>query len=285
MSHEIELLKKECEELRLELVQKSSAINVFKFELEKANETLIKLKLKLDQNYKSLAELFRLIVPTKIPKISGFQFSTQFKSGTDFYGDYFDVFEHKDKLKFGTLLCKSPSPSVSAVVLALLMKLSHEFEDKILVDPTESLSHLIGELKSFEILPDLFLGYFNKRDFSFTYSGLGAVIGLHKSQKTKTTTCFYEGQKVLKTHKIELEAGDSVILMTLGFFKSMNKDQNYLSVEELISVLGKVPLDSNVHDLRHEILFAFDKHLKGVPASHDTTLVIFSPDEPVLRLA
>lgn len=285
MSKEIELLKSECEELRLELVQKTSAINVFKFELEKANETLIKLKQRLDQDYKSLSELFRLIVPTKIPKISGFQFSTQFKSGTDFYGDYFDVFEHKDKLKFGTLLCKSPSPSVSAVVLALLMKLSHEFEEKILVDPTESLSQLIGELKNFEILPDLFLGYFNKRDFTFTYSGLGVVIGLHKSSKNQVVSCFYEGQDNLVTHKIKLDAGDSVILLTDGFFKSQNKDQKMLSVEELISALGTVPADANVHDLRHEILYVLDKHLQGGIPSHDTTLVIFSPDEPVLRLA
>ncbi len=285
MSKEIELLKSECEDLRLELVQKTSAINVFKFELEKANETLVKLKVRLDQDYKSLSELFRLIVPTKIPKISGFQFSTQFKSGTDYYGDYFDVFEHKDKLKFGTLLCKSPSPSVSAVVLALLMKLSHEFEEKILVDPTESLSQLIGELKNFEILPDLFLGYFNKRDFTFTYSGLGVVIGLHKSAKNQTVTCFYDGQDNLKTHKIKLDAGDSVILLTDGFFKSQNKDQKMLSVEELISALGTVPAEANVHDLRHEILYVLDKHLFGGVPSHDTTLVIFSPDEPVLRLA
>ncbi len=285
MKNEIERLQQECEELRLELVQKTSAINVFKFELEKANETLIKLKLRLDLDYKSLSELFRLIVPTKIPKISGFQFSTQFKSGTDYYGDYFDVFEHKDKLKFGTLLCKSPSPSVSAVVLALLMKLSHEFEEKVLIDPTESLSHLVGELKNFEVLPDLFLGYFNKRDFSFTYSGLGLVKGLHKSRKTQTVTCFYEGQDDLATHKIKLDAGDILIMLTDGFFKSKNQNDNYLSVEELMSVLGVLPSDANVHDIRHEILFVLNKHLQGLVPSHDTTLVIFSPDEPVLRLA
>lgn len=285
MSSELEKLKQECEDLRLELVQKISAIEVFKFELEKANTLLVQLKTRLDSDYRSLAELFKLIVPTKIPKISGFQFSTQFKSGTDFYGDYFDVFEHKDKLKFGALLCKSPSPSVSAVVLALLMKLRHEFEDKILVDPTESLNHLIVELKNFEVLPDLFLGYFNKRDFTFTYSGLGTVTGLHKKFKTRSTTCFYHGQDNLKTHKLNIDSGDFVLLFTDGFFKSKNSKNLSLSIEQVISVLNSLGPESSVHDVRHEILFLLDKHLQGKPASHDTTLVIFSPEEPVLRLA
>lgn len=285
MSESDELLRQECEELRLQLMQKSSAIEVFKFELERANQTLAKLKIRLDQDYKSLSELFRLIVPTKIPKISGFQFSTQYKSGTDFYGDYFDVFEHKDKLKFGTLLCKSPSPSVSAVVLALLLKLSHEFEEKVLVDPTDSLSQLIVELKDIETLPDLFLGYFNKRDFSFTYSGYGDIKGLVRTFKTRSITCFHDGHENLKTQKLKLDAGDAVILLTNGFFKSVNQHGDYLAIEELISALNALPADLNVHDLRHEILFVLDKHLRGKPSTHDTTLVIFSPDEPVLRLA
>lgn len=285
MADELELLRQECEELRLENMQKTSAINVFKFELEKANQTLIQLKNRLDQDYKSLSDLFKLIVPTKIPKISGFQFSTQYKSGTDVYGDYFDVFEHKDKLKFGTLLCKSPSPSVSAIVLALLLKLSHEFEDKIIVDPTDSLKQLISELKDIEVLPDLFLGYFNKRDFSFLYSGIGEVKGLVRSQKDKSVNCFYDGQEQLQTQKLKLDTGDIVVLLTNGYFKSANDNGNYLALEDFMSLIGQLPEDITVHDIRHEILFAFDKHLKGKPASHDTTLVIFCPDEPVLRLA
>lgn len=285
MASEIELLRQECEDLRLELMQKSSALNVFKLELEKANQTLLNLKGRLDQDYKSLSELFKLIVPTKIPKISGFQFSTQYKSGVDHFGDYFDVFEHKDKLKFGTLVCKSPSPSISAVVLALLMKLSHEFEDKVLVDPTESLKQLLAELKDFEVLPDLFLGYFNKRDFSFSYSGLGEVKALIKSKKDKSVHCFYDGQETLQTQKIKLDAGDTIILMTNGFFKSANDKGAYWALEETMSMIGGLSPDLNVHDIRHEILFSFGKHLSGRPASHDTTLVIFSPDEPVLRLA
>lgn len=285
MADKLELLEQECEELRLELMQKTSAINIFKLELEKANETLIHLKSRLDQDYKALTDLFKLIVPTKIPKISGFQFSTQYKSGTDYYGDYFDVFEHRDKLKFGTLLCKSPSPSVSAVVLALLLKLSHEFEEKIMVDPTESLKQLIAELKDIEVLPDLFLGYLNKRDFSFMYSGLGDVKGLVRSAKDKSSHCFYDGQEELQTRKIKLDTGDIVVLLTSGFFKSASENGTHLALEDLLSLLNSLPSDASVHDVRHEILFAFDKHLKGKAASHDTTLVIFCPDEPVLRLA
>ena len=51
MADELELLRQECEELRLENMQKTSAINVFKFELEKANQTLIQLKNRLDQDF------------------------------------------------------------------------------------------------------------------------------------------------------------------------------------------------------------------------------------------
>lgn len=285
MSKENELLRQECERLRLELVQKTSVISVFKTELEKANEALIHLKMKLQKDYESLSQLFKLIVPSKLPQISGFEFSTQFKAGKKVNGDYFDVFDHKDKLKFGTILSKSPNPSTSAIVLALVLKMGHDFEGEMSPDAYKILENLLLEIKETQFFPDLFLGYFNKRDFSYSFACHGDIKAFIKSASDKTVTCILDGNTGLKKSQLKLNGGDSVILMTNGFFLSPNENEQYLSSAQVMSVINALPKNSNVHDIRHEILFAFDKHLSGKAQDHDTTLLVFSPDEPVLRLA
>lgn len=285
MSQSVDELRRECEVLRAELVQKSHVIEVFKAELEKTNDVLVELKKKLQIDYKALASLFRYIVPTKIPQITGFEFSTQYKPGASSNGDYFDIFEHNDKLKFGTLLSRSQSPSASAVVLALILKMGRELDHTQTQHPEEILVHLIDELsKDLKETPDLFLGYFDKRSYIYSYAYSGQMFGFVSSQNGQSGSLLQD-KEALKGHDIKLEGGDRVVLLSEGFFKAANAEGLFLAHEDVISVLENLGPEVPVHDVRHEILYLFDKHLQGQAAPDDVTLIVFSPNEPVLRLA
>lgn len=279
-------LRRECEMLRAELVQKTHVIEVFKAELEKTNDVLGELKTRLQNDYKALASLFRFIVPTKIPQISGFQFSTQYKPGSEINGDYFDIFEHKDKLKFGTLMSRSGSPGASAVVLALILKMARELDHMQTQNPDLILQHLIDEMqKDLTVAPDLFLGYFDKRTYLYSYAFSGNLYAVASMQKNTKSINLIDNKATLKTHEMKLEGGDKVVLISEGFFKIPNKEGQFLAHEDVTSVLASLSLESTVHDVRHEILFLFDNHLKEAKQTQDITLLVFSPDEPVLRLA
>lgn len=286
MSDSIDELRRECEILRAELVQKTHIVDVFKAELEKTNDVLIELKKKLQNDYKALAGLFRFIVPTKIPQITGFEFSTQYKPGTATSGDYFDIFEHKDKLKFGTLLSRSQSPSASAVVLGLILKMGRELDHMQTNHPDETLTLLMTELsKDLKENPDLFLGYFDKRSYVYSYAFSGQMFGVLCSVQNAKWIDLFEGKKEMVTHEVKLEGKDRVVLLSEGFFRTPNSQGEFLAHEDVMGVLANLSPESTPHDVRHEILFLFDKHLKGASQTQDITLIVFSPDEPVLRLA
>ncbi|MCO5113053.1 MAG: SpoIIE family protein phosphatase [Bdellovibrionaceae bacterium] len=286
MSQSEDELRRECEILRAQLVQKTHVIEVFKAELEKTNEVLVGLKKKLQNDYKALTSLFRFIVPTKNPQITGFEFSTQYKPGSQVNGDYFDIFEHKDKLKFGTMMSRSQSPSSSAVVLGLILKMGRELDHMQTHHPSDTLSHLVSELsKDLKEMPDILLGYFDKRSYVYSYAFTGKMFGMVYSIQNSKWVDLFNGKKDLETHEVKLEGKDRVVLISEGFFQSPNSKGELLAHEDVMAVLANISPDSGPHDVRHELLYLLDQHLVGMPQAHDVTLVIFSPDEPVLRLA
>lgn len=279
-------LRRECELLRAQLVQKTHVIEVYKAELEKTNDILIELKKKLQSDYKALSSLFRFIVPTKNPQITGFEFSTQYKPGKQTSGDYFDIFEHKDKLKFGTMLSRSQSPSASAVVLGLILKMGRELDHMQTQNPSEILSHLVSELsKDLKEMPDLLLGYFDKRSYMYSYAFSGQMFGMLYSIQNSKWVDLFADKAEMQTHDVKLEGKDRVVLISEGFFKIPNEQGQMLAHEDVMAVLANISPESGPHDVRHEILYLLDKHLNGAPQAHDVTLIVFSPDEPVLRLA
>ena len=66
----------------------------------------------------------KALVPTEFPHISGFEFSTKFVPSSISGGDYFDIFEHQDKMKFGILLADSSGYQFSALFLSTLIQFS-----------------------------------------------------------------------------------------------------------------------------------------------------------------
>ena len=288
MSEKIKLLRQECEHLRIELEHKTNTIEIFKAELKKVNESLTQLTKKLNKDQLSLTQLFQSIVPTKIPRIPGFNFSTHYKAGSKFNGDYFDVFEHSDRLRFGTILCKSPNPSVSATILALLLKLNNELEHRWEASPSETLSNIISQIPEECETPDLFLGYFNKRDFSFHFSSSPKIHGFiknHKDQSVIPLLSSTNPKSPLRNEKVKLSGQDTIILMTHGYFSIQNKKGEFISEAEVIQILHSLEPKATAHDTRHKLLFKLDQHNEGQTPTHDITLVVFSPEEPVLRLA
>ena len=97
-------LRERIEELQHEVAHKEIELKKYRFELQKTNSVLEKLITDLSQELKLATLIQKLLSPTEIPNIPGIEFSTKFLPGMKSGGDYFDIFEHEDRLKFGIIL-------------------------------------------------------------------------------------------------------------------------------------------------------------------------------------
>ena len=106
MKHDSKTLKSYSHEQLVELVQelerevnaREKDLAVFRSQLIKANQSLESLIEKVAEEVKTAALVQKVLVPTEFPNIPGFEFSTKFIPSPISGGDYFDIFEHEDRL-------------------------------------------------------------------------------------------------------------------------------------------------------------------------------------------
>src|SRR5690606_8635562 len=73
---------------------------------------------------KLMQKIQNFLVPTEFPSISGFEFSTKFVASPVKGGDYFDIFDMSEKMKFGIMMSCSSGYAMSALLMSVLMKYS-----------------------------------------------------------------------------------------------------------------------------------------------------------------
>ena len=105
---ENEKFEKKIQELEAALEQKDQDLRIYKKELSDANVQLEKLIVQVNDQLQQSLQLQKFLVPTEFPNIPGFEFSTKFSSSAMSGGDYFDIFEHYDKMRFGLFLNSLP---------------------------------------------------------------------------------------------------------------------------------------------------------------------------------
>lgn len=110
-----ESLRLKVRELEQQLATKENLLHSYRLQLTKTNQQLEKLISQVNQELKVAQALQKVLSPTEIPQISGFEFSTKFIPGTKNGGDYFDIFEHEDRLRFGLILSTASGYGISAL--------------------------------------------------------------------------------------------------------------------------------------------------------------------------
>ncbi len=101
---ETDVLKEQILALKKELLVKDTDLKLYKSKFEEAANTLQKLSGHMEDQIKILQLIQKQMVPTEFPHIPGFEFSFKFVPSRVSGGDYFDVFEHESKSRFGMIL-------------------------------------------------------------------------------------------------------------------------------------------------------------------------------------
>ena len=287
-------LKLRITQLEAQLSDREQDLKIYKDELAKANQELRGLIDRVGEQLRRAHRLQKLLVPTEFPNIQGFEFSTKFQASSLSGGDYFDIFEHYDKMRFGLFLSSASGYGMSALFLSILMRMTYDIEDSKNRDPSYIMAEIVRELTQEGEEGDhaaIFYGVFDRRKFQLSYCNLGQPLMIHyESQSGELrwldphADAHKVGQElpVLKHEVIDLNPKDKLILCSTGFLELESPEGDTWGIEDVLSVV-KANINRDVHELRNEIFFQAQKF--SATPSRDLTVIVTEVKERIMKLA
>lgn len=289
-------LKQKIRLLEKELETKNKDLEIYRLELAKANVQLEQLIIHVHTQLKKALEIQRQVVPTEFPHIPGFEFSTKFVASSLTGGDYFDIFEHRNKMRFGVLMTSASGYSLSALFLSVFMKFTFQNrQDEEAMSPDNFVAALrnefIGGISEKDIF-HCFYGVMNRRYFRLDYVLFGDIYALQFKHATDSIHRIKpQGLPIskgplgaLKTQSVDFESKDKLILCSPGLFKIKNADGELFGEERYLSLV-KSSAGSDVHNLRNEVLFQAERFAGEAKFPQDLTVVVLEAKDHVLKLA
>lgn len=298
---EIESLRQKVVELEAEVKAREHDLAVFRTQLLTANTRLEGLLAKVSDELKIAAQIQRILVPTEFPNIPGFEFSTKFVPSPISGGDYFDIFEHEDRMKYGLVLASSNGYGMSALLLSVLLKMTGQHDAKRGLSPEHVLQSLAKELE-----PSLgsgsqgsdratvFYGVVDRRTLELSYAAAGPIFGGvvridggGRIERLQATDGPIEKGSHLRTptaRTLRLEARDRLFLVSSGVLAAKNPDGETFGEDRVLAALLSAA-KGTVHDWRNEVLYRVEAHAAGEPIPQDATVVVLEVKDRVIRLA
>ena len=281
------------DELEGELAERERDLALFRDELSHANVQLKRLIEQITIELKTASKIQKALVPTEFPTIPGFEFSTKFVASPISGGDYFDIFEHEDKFRFGVVLANSSGYTMSALFLSVLLRMSGQLEARKGTPPNEILEMMAKELvphvEGIDIA-NVFYAVIDRRSFEMNYAHAGNYIGLlvseHKVHKleVKHPPIGKGFQSGLESVNISLNPHDKIVLCSEGILKVLNPKGEKFGEERLFKAVLSAS-ESEVHDLRNELMIQVEKFSAGRDIPQDVTVLVLEVKDRVIKLA
>jgi phosphoserine phosphatase RsbU/P len=289
-------LLQKVKQLENEVARKDQDLRIYKNELAKANVELERLIVQVNDHLRQSVKIQKFLVPTEFPNIPGFEFSTKFSSSSVSGGDYFDIFEHFDKMRFGLFLSSASGYGMSALFLSVLMKMTYEIEDTKSKNPGLVLADIFTEMQNQCGPADrsaLFYGVFDRRKFQMTYCNVGQPLVIHYHSASHRIELLPSGTQSFSTANpisdydlnnqvIDLNPKDKVIFCSSGFLSLTNAKGHQWGIDEILSTI-KQNVKKSVHELRNEIFYQALKFSSEQPK--DLTVIVTEVKERIMKLA
>lgn len=278
----------EIARLKAIIQMKDQELHLYKQELLKFSHQLDSVMIQIASDVELLKKIQKVLTPTEIPNIPGFEFSRKFVYGSRYGGDYFDIFEHEDKMKFGVLLSSSSGYAMSALFLSLILKVSHLMEAKKGLPAEKVLEQIGAELKTTANAKDetqAFYGVVDRRDLVLNFCAVGRIKGfLQIPQKplqllsSDSPALGANTAPVFKSARVDFEPKSRLVLVSDGIL-------DVLSVDQISQCLQKLSTQSQVHDVRNELLLQCQLASGADTPLRDQTVVVIEVKDRVIKLA
>lgn len=282
-------------ELEEELLERQTDLKRFRSELGKANQRLEALISQISSELKLAHVLQRALVPTEFPHISGFEFSTKFVPSPISGGDYFDIFEHQDRFRFGVIVSSSSGHTMSALLLGILLKMTSQLESKKGSEPHEVLKDMAEQIRAEDAgqdEADIFYALVDRRNYDMRFVKAGQVVVLHQSFVTGEVQALESGLGSLNMNfqapgqsgSIFLNPRDRMVICTRGVMDARNGKGEPYGVERVTRSFLSGP-KRGVHELRNHLLYEVQKFTQAPEPARDQTIVVLEVKDKVIKLA
>ena len=282
-------------ELEQEVQERQADLRRFREELAKANQKLEGMIGQLHTELKLAHTIHKALVPTEFPHINGFEFSTKFVPSAISGGDYFDIFEHEDRFRFGIIVSSASGHTMSALLLGVLLKMTGQLEARKGSDPHVVLQDMHTQLKeNMDHLDqaDMFYALIDRRNFEMRYVRAGQLIVLHQNFSTGEVQALDSGLGAMsldfksppESKSIFLNPRDRLVLCTRGVIEARNPEGEAYGMERVTRSFLSGP-KRGVHELRNHILYEVQKFGQGAEPIRDQTLVVLEVKDKVIKLA
>jgi sigma-B regulation protein RsbU (phosphoserine phosphatase) len=286
--------EQKIKQLEMELADRERELLAFRRELGEVNVQLEKFINQMAGELKLASLIQRSLVPTEIPTIPGFEFSTKFVASPLSGGDYFDIFELEDKMRFGIIMANSSGHGMASLFLSVLLKLTTQMEARKGMEPSEVAKNMTKEMQGAvksKDMTNLFYAVIDRRHYTLTYSKAGNINAyLYKREEDKLVRLDATQGPIAKNSKanpknetISLDPRDKLILTSEGVTKALNRHDEAFGEERLFEHTLKNP-GINCHDLRNEILFQLSKFVDGREYIQDLSILVMEVKDKVIKL-
>lgn len=285
---DLKKLKKEIQLLQKNLDEKSAESAIYKEQLIQFSAQLDQIISQEHQQVQVLNSMQKKLTPTELPQFPGFHISKKFVFGSRFGGDYFDVFEHEDKYRFGVLLASSSGYAMSALLLSLILKMTHIMEAKKGAAPSLVLKQISDELKTLANPKDqsqLMYGIIDRRRLTMNFCACGRILGFyHSAQKglmklsSTSSGLGAELEPTFNDLEIDLEPGSSLTFVTEGLM-------DILTPDDIAAEISSGSSHKSVHDIRNDILVRAQLKSGQETPLRDQTVVVIEVKENIIKLA
>lgn len=286
-NEDVKKLRQQVKLLESELANKNQEILIYRQELIKFSQRLDGLMSQLTSDTNLVSQIYRVLVPTEIPKFPGFEISRKFTYGSKSGGDYFDLFEHEDKMKFGLLVASSSGYAMSALFLSFVLKVSHILEAKRGEASHMIMQKIADDLKQSAGPQDFthaFYGVVDRRNYQLEFCSVGDILGFYQVQgkaplvlKSPSAGFGKDFNSKLTSMTLELEPRSRLCVVTNGL-------SDILGLDRIVKILSE-SYQKDVHDLRNELLFAAQQITKKETPDRDQTVVVLEVKDKVIKLA
>ncbi len=287
------------QKLEADLKTKEQDLKVYRDETTKLNFQIQGLIKKMELEVELARKMHLLLVPTEIPNISGFEFSTKFEASLISGGDYYDIFEMQDKFNFGVLISSASGHSLSALFLSILLSMGVKNESKKTVSAEPLMEFIIKEiLGSIETdknihaadFANLFYAVIDRRRFQFNYAHLGDMPIFYLPYGEKAPRVLEPTGPVLragysepvKSKNIGLNPRDKVILASPGLVSNTNGSGESFGLDRCIRTIMQ-HYTKSTHDLRHALFYELQK-FTNKDWERDVTVVVIEVQDRVIKL-
>lgn len=287
--------KDQAKDLAMRLLAKEAELENFKSEVSKLNKNIEVLVSKIHDQIQVAQKIQETLLPTEIPNIPGFEFSTKFVPSIHAGGDYFDIFELEDRFRFGILMASSSGHGISALFLSILLKLTGQIEARRGTPPDKVVKMIFKEIESQikeKEYANIFYSIIDRRNFELHHCNKGSNVAfLYKFSEKEVVQLANPSEPLRKdmdpTFKIEtvsLNPRDCLVIVSEGIVQTQNANGELFGTKRLEDIIFE-KAQSSPHEIRNEILYQLQQFRGSKELKKDATVIVAEVKDRVLKLA